>query len=509
MLVIDSPAEEVEETSWFVDIRGWAIAPGGVASVEVFVNGESRLAQLRLSRTDVAATLSDSSARASGWQSPIGMWDLVRGENHLRVVLSGVDGSTAEAKRTFRWAGMADGYMPPLLGGIPTRDVDSAYQAMLGRKPTDGERLVADERGLLATVSELASSEEHHALFKAKALGLHLLSGSEIARAAYPQGTISKDVVAIVGTDGRMMIDAGSNDFVPQYQGAYRITDEWVDQWKRVVKRGRERAATAGVPLAQIVVPEKLSTEIATYPRPLEIKGPRPIEILLKACPAVIYPLEQFRGSKDPAFPATESHVSPAGARILFETVMEQLGHAPLTSPIEYREYLYLGDLGVRFDPPVFDAGTGPDAAATVEIVDQNIPEMVAVGGHLGTYRIAHNPAAPYAARVLVFGDSYAMLPPPGVPGGFGDLLCRAFETVHYCWAPFCWDQKIVDETKPDAIVQEICERMIQAVPVLDVDLGELAAATLARKAQVGFDELFPTHLEFETPRPTRLVRRR
>jgi hypothetical protein len=510
LLQIDYPIEGVEQEGSPVRVIGWAVAPDGVASVEVFVNrGELRSAEIRLPRGDVAAALGDWSARASGWQAMIGADELLAGENQLRVVLTGVDGSTVEGERNFHWCGPEDGYLPALSSGMPARDMDAAYLALLGRGPTDRERLAGEARGLLATVGEIARSDEHRELVDSNAHGLFLLSGSQVASERYPVGTISDDGVVIVGADGRMMIDAGSNDFAPQFRGAYRIGDDWLKQWERVIDRGRERAAAGGLPLAQLVIPEKLAAETATYPEPLAIEGPRPIEVLLAARPEVLYPVERFRGTKQPAFLATESHVSPVGGQILFESVMAELGCAPLTTAIEFRDYLYLGDLGSRFDPAVLEAGIGPDSATTIEIVDQNVGEMIAVGGHLGTYRISRNSAAPHKARVLVFGDSYAMLPPGGVPGGFGDLLSRAFEIVHYCWAPFCWDEKLVDDTKPDVIVQEICERMIQAVPVLDVDLVELAAATIARKTHAGFDELFPTHLEVGSERPTRLVRRR
>ena len=508
ILVIDHPLEGSEQVASVVRVGGWALARDRVASVEVFVNGEPRLARIKMPRSDVAAALGDSTALASGWLALIRPGDLLQGENEVRVVLHGSKGVAAEATRTFRWRNPESAELSPLLLTVPARDTDSAYLALLGRRPTDSERLMADKRGLLVTVNELARSAEHRELVDRKTPGLFLLSGSEVARTVHPLGTISDDEIGIVGVDGRIELAGGSNDFVSQFEGRYPITDSWLNGWKRVIDRGRERAAAAGVPLAQLIVPEKLSVEPANYPKPLEIRGPRPIEVLLAARPGVLYPLERLRSAQDPAFLPSESHVSPAGARILFDATMEQLGLAPLTTPAELQEYLFAGDLGWQFDPRVFDVGIGPAEAASVEIVDQNVPELMSVGGHIGTYRITRNSAAPHTARVLVFGDSYAKPPPPGVPGAFGDLLSRAFETVHYCWAPFCWDQRIVDETQPDLIVQEICERMVQAVPVLDLDFAALAAITIARKAQVDYDEIFPNDLELGVDGSERLVQR-
>jgi hypothetical protein len=508
-LVVDHPIEGADYFDWVVVARGWAVAPGGVASVEVFVNGQSRPARTNLQRADVAVALGNRAARTSGWLVLIGMSDLSAGENLVRVVVHGADGSSAAVERTFRWREPASGKLSALEQGIPARDIDSAYLALLGRHPTASERLVADATGLLATARALASSDEHGELVDRKAPGVFVLAGSEVARTSHPAGTVTNDGVTIVDTDGRMMLDGGTNDFPRQFQGAYKIPGRWVKEWKRVVDCGRERASAAGVPLAQLVVPEKLSVDTAAYPKPLAVQGQRPIEALLGACPQLLYPLASMRGACEPAFLATDCHLTTAGARILFEVTMERLGRAPLTTPAELREYLYLGDLGWRFDPPVFEAGIGPEEVTTVEVLDQNVDEMIPVGGHLGSYRITRNSAAPHRARVLVFGDSYALQPPPGVPGAFGGLLSLAFETVHFCWAPFCWDQTVVDHTQPDLIIQEIGERLIQAVPVLDVDLDALATTTIALKAQAGLDAMFPEQVEFGAKRSTRLVRRR
>jgi len=514
ILSIDSPPEGADlNGSDLIDsvlhIGGWAVARGGVEAVEVYLNDEPRLARIGMSRADVATALDDPAKLPSGWLSLVSVEDLLHGDNQLRVVLRRGRGSSFAALRRFRFSKPAPGGgVTSLELTVPTSEIDTTYLALLGREPTADESREADRVGLIATAHQLACSDEHRQLIARRAPGLFALAGTDVAANLHPVGTLSADGVAIVGLDARMELAGGSNNFLSQFLGDYAVTAEWLQAWEQVIDRGRDRASAAGVGLAQLVVPEKLSVEFDRYPTQLNVKGSRPIELLLGVRPELAYPLARLRSVPGSAYLRSESHVSPPGARVLFEVTMGQLGLEPRTTPVESREYLFAGDLGWHFDPRVVDVGIGPDQVASVEIVDENVPQMMAVGGHLGSYRVTYNSAAPYAARVLIFGDSYGKPSPPGVPGNLGDLLCRAFEHVHYCWAPFCWDQRIVDATRPDFIVQEVCERMIQAVPLLDLDFAALAATTIARKAQVGYDEVFPIELRPVADSPARLVPR-
>jgi len=391
--------------------------------------------------------------------------------------------------------------------GVPHTEVGVAYLALLNRLPTDRERADAAERGLVATCRELARSDEHLARLERHLPGGFVLAGSDAALNAHPVGTFSDDDVVVVGANGQLLLHGGNNSYIPQFQGEFPLSSTWLDDWRAVVAQAQERATAAGVPLVQIIVPEKVAAQPSAYPFELSIRGPRPIELLLAGCPTIDYPLDRFQASAEPAFLATDSHLSPAAGQMMIADICDRLGLAPIDTTGDAGECLYLGDLGYRLDPGVIEACVFPAQAPTVSITDQNLIEMIAAGVHLGSYRITDNPAAPYAKRVLVFGDSFSLPPPPGVLGSFGDLLTRTFKTVHFCWAPFCWDEAIVAETQPDLIIQEGGERGIHRVPALDVDFVSLAAAALAPQAHPGASS--PAHALPARDRRARFWRRR
>ena len=386
---------------------------------------------------------------------------------------------------------MVDGPHFAVRLGVPQTDPGIAYLALLNRLPNRDERVRAAERGMAATCAEIARSEEHLAHLKLHAPYSYLLAGSPSADAAHGAGTISSDVVAVVGSDGQLLLHGDSNNYVPQFQGEFPLPGDWLDDWRAVVARPRERAVAAGVKLAQVIVPEKMAITPAAYPLDLLIRGPRPIELLLAACPGLDYPIDGFRASAEPGFLVTDSHLSPAGGQIMFNAACRQLDLVP-PAPGEEDccESLVLGDLGFRLDPLIIETATFPKPAAAIRITDENLPAIIASGAHLGSYRVTENSRAPFAERLLVFGDSFSLPMAPGLPGGFGDRLARAFKTVHFCWAPFSWDDKLVAEVQPDVIIQEMGERGIHRVPSVTVDFASLAAAALASDAPPAPDQL-------------------
>jgi len=113
-LTIDFPQPGETRVGDAVYISGWAVAPGGVASVDVLVNEQhTRAARTGSKRSDVAAELGDPAAAFSGWWTPITPNDLVEGENVVRAIARQSSGAViAETTRCFSWRTLRPGEVP-------------------------------------------------------------------------------------------------------------------------------------------------------------------------------------------------------------------------------------------------------------------------------------------------------------------------------------------------------------------------------------------------------------
>src|SRR5450755_1797382 len=56
----------------------------------------------------------------------------------------------------------------------------------------------------------------------------------ELAQWTHPPGTQSADGDVVVGHDGFLFLDGGTNRFVDQYQGEVTLDAGWLESWRRV-----------------------------------------------------------------------------------------------------------------------------------------------------------------------------------------------------------------------------------------------------------------------------------
>lgn len=338
----------------------------------------------------------------------------------------------------------------------------------------------------------LVAAEAHREAVQAGRAGL--LAGSAVAEEILPPGTRSPDGSAIVGTAGRLYIARGANDFVRQYQGETPLSPEGVRDWAARLDRSRDRAAALGVPLACLVVPDKLAIDPDGYPELLAPDAGRPVQQLLVARRgALLYPLEQLRRGQlqEPVSLQTDSHLTAHGAQIVHDVVVRKLGlrRAADRSRRPRSAYLMSGDLGVKFTPAIHEIASAPASSPELSLAEDNAAEILALGGHLGVRRVARNDAPVVDARLVVFGDSYSYIQPSSA-GNLGELLARTFREVHFLWAPFCWDEGYLGRHRPDYVLLQMAERFAITVPRETVDVEALAVETLRRKGGVVPEEI-------------------
>ena len=104
-------------------------------------------------------------------------------------------------------------------------------------------------------------------------------------------GTLSPDGAAIVGTEGRLYIAHGANDFVRQYRGELPLRPR-VSATGRAPGPLRNAQRTLGVPLACLVVPDKLAIDPEATPTLSTRCGAPDRQLLEVRRGALLYPLD-------------------------------------------------------------------------------------------------------------------------------------------------------------------------------------------------------------------------
>ncbi len=296
-----------------------------------------------------------------------------------------------------------------------------------------------------------------------------VIAGSAAAQALHPLGRCSPDGAAVVGRDGWLFVAGGSNDAAAQFRGLAQLSPAWASQWDALLERQRCHAEQLGAALATLVVPDKIAVLPGAFTGRAAGFEDRPIGRLARlAHGRLCYPLEALAGVPG-AYLRTDSHVAPRGALRLLGAVLDQYG-LPVPAAVTEAptvDALAVGDLGVKFVPPISEVMTVPAACPHVRIVADTTDVVRQRGGHAGLVRVTGNEAAPRPETIVVLGGSGAY-PQPECPGTLGDLLARTFAGVHFLWAPFGWAQTYLEMVRPDLILVQTAERFIVRVPPRD-----------------------------------------
>lgn len=382
-----------------------------------------------------------------------------------------------------------------------TRDqVISVYREVLGRTPSDAE--IDHQLSTMPTLDAMlrvALDSDEYAERRREATQANVpavvnVFHPDLAPWGLPPGTRSDDEVAIVGHAGWLFLCGGVNANLGQYVGAVEMAPTWLDEWHNVFTRRRAELSALEVASALLVVPDKLAVYEEHYPESLTRIGPRPIERLLADELPIIYPLAELRAAAatgEEVYLKTDTHLTFRGNELLFRSVAASLEieRLPDFTTLSFSRYPTVGDLGVKFNPPIVGLVSEPGTLHHAEIIEDNRAEIAAVGGHIGTRRIYRNDRAPDSRVAVVFGDSF----------GFGDpsyqglswFMAQVFPEVHFVWVPFGWDAEYVRDVGAEAVLVQGAERFVARVPHAAVEVSRLAEETLRRKQPLGLDRAF------------------
>jgi hypothetical protein len=379
-------------------------------------------------------------------------------------------------------------------------EVVAVYRQLLGREPSEEEvaHQLAASSTLEALLRAVLDSEEYATRIRqqiaAQTGAVVNVYHPDLAAWGPAPGTRSDDGVAIVGHHGWLFLCGGTNANLGQYVGAVEMEPDWLDEWKRVVRRREELARELGVASALLVVPDKLPAYEQHYPEPLEKVGPRPVERLLGEPELpLIYPLAELRAAAargEEVYLRTDTHLTFRGNELLASAALEALGveNPPDLSDVELRSYPIAGDLGGKFVPQIVSIIDEAGSLGRAKIKQDNHAEIAAVNGHIGTRRVFRNRRAPDKRTAVVFGDSYGF--GAGHYQGVSWFLAQAFREVHFVWIPFGWDSEYVRRVGAEAVLVQGAERFVARVPRLEVDTAGLVEETLRRKRPVGLQQV-------------------
>ncbi|HEY8618133.1 alginate O-acetyltransferase AlgX-related protein [Phenylobacterium sp.] len=273
-------------------------------------------------------------------------------------------------------------------------------------------------------------------------------------------GVSSPGGVAVAGHDGFLFIGDGANRWERQYRQTEPMDADWLATWAAVFAARQAEAGARGVPLVNLVIPEKQ----VVYPEKRWATDTprgdqRPLRQLARRLgpeARLVYPLGALLACREegPAYPRRNSHWTASGCVAVTHAVLAQA--AP---EVELTALRFTGERDVQphdltphlFDPPPLDAVFWLVTPGEKTFDNEH---MQRTGQQRGTIYVLEHAAAPDPRTVIVFGDSYSY------NLGFTGALSAVFRKVVFVWSKnVVWD--LVDRQEAGLVVWQSAERFL------------------------------------------------
>ncbi|MCX8282172.1 tetratricopeptide repeat protein [Phyllobacterium sp. 0TCS1.6C] len=268
----------------------------------------------------------------------------------------------------------------------------------------------------------------------------------------------------LLGKDGWIFLDHDSNRVIDQITGRHSLDAQGVEAWRNLIAERDAYVEALGAQHLVFVAPNKELVYDEQLPDWVELSEKRPINQILRAltpqrASRIIYPLEALKAAKAGGltYPKTDTHWSGYGAYVGYQAICEGLSRAgiePLrleNSRVSFEEVPYVGDLGVKFEPPV----SAPTLSARIANpagkmeFDNRIPNR-------GRIRVFVNKDSTLP-RCVMFGDSFG--------GNLLPYLKESFSTLVYIYGK-SFDRELIEAYRPDVVLSEFVERFLIEPPV-------------------------------------------
>jgi SGNH hydrolase-like domain, acetyltransferase AlgX len=266
----------------------------------------------------------------------------------------------------------------------------------------------------------------------------------------------------VVGRNGRLFLDYDTNQIMAQHTGLLRFTPRELERWRALLEERIAWLVNRGAHYLFLVVPDAAAVFPDDLPDDVRPLADRPLVQLMdhlrdtESRAALLYPLPELaRERRHVTYPKTETHWSGWGAFVAYRALIERLAaRVPVRAigpdQVVVHEDVREGDLGSKLDPP---------AQSEHAFVSVRDPRARFVSDN----RIMNRGrrlewACDDAPNVccLVLCDSYA--------ASFAHVLAESFRRVVLAYVPTL-DRTLVEEVRPQVVVQEMAERFLIAVP--------------------------------------------
>lgn len=282
-------------------------------------------------------------------------------------------------------------------------------------------------------------------------------------------GSVSPDNSVIVGKNGWLFINSGTNSLMEYHVGQKRLPLAKVSQWSELLSQRISWHNAKKIGYQHIFIPNKIAVYPEHYPEALSIIGKRPIMQLKEKCDRFFtYPLELFHQYKNQyrLYEKQDCHWSFWGCYLAYQDICQQLQITPskdlINAPIEIIKAK--GDLGSKLG--LTEISLRKNLKLNSQVIHDN---QVIQYCNQGSVRILKNHTVPHG-KMLIFGDSFSNPKHLDAPenrrrtGRLASLFAETLNEVHFIWTPWI-DYEYIEQEKPDFVLTEMAERFLIRVP--------------------------------------------
>ena len=297
----------------------------------------------------------------------------------------------------------------------------------------------------LTEVDELIESEEFSKLRAEGALAKYELVSA---------GDVSSDGSAVMGADGYIFINDGSNFWREQLSGEIAIHPDQLSASLDLLKQYKVESDKRGISFQFLIIPEKdvvLRNQSPNVTSNLAEQRTAQAFIGGIDFPA-IYPVDEMVNVPDGVriFHRRDSHFNFLGGFIVSNSLLRAMEMEPL-SLLECKSdhVAWQDDLSSKWGE--FKVLRRQLRKTYTETVVKESEST-----HFGLQLLIKSTRVKDGSSILIYGDSYSW----NFDAGIARFMTLRFENVHFVWHKRI-DWELVDALKPDVLVLESAERFL------------------------------------------------
>jgi hypothetical protein len=278
--------------------------------------------------------------------------------------------------------------------------------------------------------------------------------------------------IVVMGKKNWLFLNQGNNEFMSYVSGKKQLSAQTIDYWKKTLQRRKDWFAERNIKYVHVFAPEKVTVYPEFFYTKVNIDNGH-IAVLAKACGSLflnVIPYFNQVKQKHQLYDKTDTHWNYQGAAACYQLICSVLKY-------DFNMKIFTGerkaldtvcDLGNKLIPPRRETISVPKAPEgyqrqfanlLVRYKEKHRIENEA-GLHVGSRVIFRNENAPYAEKVIIFGDSFAEYRRYRLTSMFAET----FKEVHFCWSSNI-DYAYVEREQPTIVISELAERFAINAP--------------------------------------------